>query len=131
MSGIKKYLKEDKGFTLVEIIVVIVLLSIVFGIVAKGVFGKADMAKWNANKLKAEQLKGQLELYRLQNNSFPNKLEELVNQSLIKEEDLEDVWGNRFRYSTENEDRTFSLTSLGSDGVTGGSGPNQDLTVKP
>ncbi len=131
MNRLKRYAKEDDGFTLVEIIVVVVLLSIVFGIVAKGIFGKADMAKWNANKLKMEQLKGQLQLYQLQNNTYPAELNTLVTGSLAKSDDLEDLWGNQYRYTTEGNNRSFALTSLGSDGSSGGTGPKQDFTLKP
>lgn len=129
--------------TLVEIIVVIVLISIIGGIVIQGVVGKGESAKARLNVVKMEKLKNAIESYRLEYNSYPSKLEDLVKVSpavqksgklfvpLAEEEDLKDVWNFPFVYNTENNNRTYSITTLGSDGVEGGEGAKQDVTMRP
>lgn len=136
-------LSSSRGMTLVEIIVVIVLISLVFGIVARGVIGKGDTAKAKLNVVKMETLKNAIESYRFQYNSYPSSLNDLMSASpdvqksgqiftpLAKEEDLKDIWGVPYTYKTENNNRTYSLTSLGSDGVAGGEGAKQDVTLRP
>ena len=129
--------------TLIEIIVVIVLISLVFGIVAQGVFGKGEAAKAQLNEIKMQTVLNAIEQYRFTFNSYPSKLEDLMAPSadvkksgklfvaMVKDEDLKDVWGNPFIFRTENNNRTFTITSLGSDGVEGGDGPKQDVTKRP
>lgn len=134
---------NQRGMTLIEIIVVIVLISLVFGIVAQGVFGRGEAAKAQLNEVKMQNLQNSIEQYRFSFNSYPSKLDELLQPSaevkksgklfvsLAKDEDLKDVWNNPLGYRTENNNRTYALTSLGSDGVEGGEGPKQDVTKRP
>lgn len=136
-------LTNDRGMTLVEIIVVIVLISIIGGIVIQGVIGKGDSAKAKLNMVKMEKVKSAIETYRLEFNGYPSKLEDLVNRSaeveksgklftpLASDTDLNDVWNFPYIYKTENSNRTFTLSSLGSDGVEGGDGAKQDVTIRP
>ena len=133
-------LTDDRGMTLVEIIVVIVLISIIGGIVIQGVIGKGDSAKAKLNMVKMEKLKSAIETYRLEFNGYPAKLEDLVNRSaeveksgklftpLAGETDLNDVWNFPYIYKTENRNRTFTTSSLGSDGVEWGDGAKQGVT---
>ena len=76
-------------------------------------------------------------------NSYPSSLDDLVRPNsqikqsgklfspIIKEDELKDMWGAKYVYKAENDGRSYSLTSLGSDGVQGGEGPDQDVTTKP
>ncbi|MBL7663190.1 type II secretion system protein GspG [bacterium] len=134
---------SSRGMTLVEIMVVIVLISLVFGIVAKGVFGKSDAAKVKLNATKMEKLKSDIELFRTEYGRYPGSLQELIKGSseiqksgkifvaLTDEDSLFDVYGTPYQYETQNNNRTFRLKSLGADGAEGGEGTNQDATVQP
>jgi general secretion pathway protein G len=137
-------IKNSRGMTLVEILAVIVLLTLVMGVVVRGVFGRADAAKATLNQTKMETVvKSAINQYRLQYNSYPDKLEDLRTPSakmkkaggvfmpMIDEEGLLDVFGYPFIYKMENNNRSYSLTSLGADGVAGGEGADQDLTITP
>ena len=135
--------EEQRGMTLIEIIVVIVLISLVFGIVASGVFSKGEAAKAQLNEVKMQSLQKALDQYRFQFSTYPGKLEDLITPSaqiksqgklfvpLVKEEDLKDVWGAPYLYRTENNNRTYVLSSLGSDSLEGGDGPKQDISKRP
>ena len=143
MQRVSNLSANERGMTLVEIIVVIVLISIIGGIVIQGVIGKGDTAKAKLNMVKMEKLKSSIETYRLEYNGYPAKLEDLVTRSaeieksgklftpLASDSDLVDVWNFPYIYKTENNNRTFTLSSLGSDGIEGGDGAKQDVTVRP
>lgn len=137
-------IKNSRGMTLVEILAVIVLLTLVVGVVVRGVFGRADAAKAKLNQTKMETIvKSALSQYRLEYNSYPDKLEDLRTPSakikkagkvfspLIDEDGLLDIFGYPFIYKAENNGRSYSLTSLGADGVAGGDGVDQDVTITP
>ncbi|MCB0325674.1 MAG: type II secretion system protein GspG [Bdellovibrionales bacterium] len=133
----------ERGMTLVELLVVIVLISLIAVVVGKNVIGQGDAAKAELNVVKMEKLKNLLGQYRLKFNSYPGALQELIKPSadtqksgqlfvaLAEEGDLNDVWGFPYIYKTENNGRSFTLSSLGADGIEGGDGAKQDVTVRP
>ncbi len=140
---VRSVLSSNRGMTLIEIIVVIILISLVFGVVAKGVIGKGDEAKARLNTVRMEKVKNAIEQYRFEFNTYPSSLQDLMSpnadvqksgkffQALISDEELSDVFGYPFVYKTENNGRSYSLTSLGSDGIPGGEGSKQDVTMRP
>ncbi len=133
----------ERGMTLIEILVVIVLISLIAVVVGKNVIGQGDAAKAELNVVKMEKLKNLLGQYRLKFNTYPSSLEGLVKPSaeveksgkifvaLAGEDDLLDVWGFPFVYKSESNGRSYSITTLGSDGVSGGEGAKQDVTIRP
>lgn len=134
--------RSQRGMTLIEIIAVTVLLGLIFTVVARGIFGKSQAAQAQINVIKMEKLKQSLGQYRLEFGQYPASLQELITPSAevqasgklfiaqAEKEELLDIWKNDFIYRTENNNRSFSLTSLGADGVQGGEGANQDVTVR-
>ena len=134
---------DDRGMTLIEILAVIVLLGLIISVVAKGVIGKSNAAQAQLNVVKMEKLKSSIGQYRLEFGRYPSSLQELRTPSsdvrasgklfvpLAEEDDLRDVWGNEYVYRDENNNRSYSIMSYGSDGAPGGEGANQDVTVKP
>lgn len=133
----------EQGMTLVELLVVIVLISLIAVVVGKNVIGQGDAAKAELNVVRMEKLKTALGQYRLKYNSYPSKLEDLVSASpevkkagklftpLVDEEEIRDVWGSSYTYRSENDGRTYALSTLGSDGIEGGEGAKQDVTLRP
>lgn len=134
---------NERGMTLIEILAVIVLLGLIISVVAKGVIGKSDAAQAQLNVVKMEKLKSSLGQYRLEFGHYPSSLQELRSPAsdvkasgklfipLAEEEDLRDIWGNDYNYRSENNNRSYSIGSLGADGAPGGEGANQDVTVRP
>jgi general secretion pathway protein G len=138
-----RFSKSSRGMTLVEVLAVIVLIGLIMTVVAKGISGKSEAAKARLNGVKMEKLKSVLENYNLEYNTYPEKLDDLLHSSadvkesgkmfvpMADEKELKDIWDQDYIYKTENDRRTFSLTSYGSDKVPGGEGPKQDVTIRP
>ncbi|NLF24276.1 MAG: prepilin-type N-terminal cleavage/methylation domain-containing protein [Deltaproteobacteria bacterium] len=135
--------RTEAGLTLVELLVVIVLIGLIVTVVSKNVIQQGDAAKAELNMVKMSNLKNQLGQYRLKFNAYPGKLDDLLKPNseieksgklfvpLAAEDDLNDVWGFPFVYKTENDGRSYTLSTLGSDGIEGGDGAKQDVTVRP
>lgn len=136
-------LTDERGMTLVEVIAVVVLLALLYVVVGKNVFGQSNAAKAKLNDVKMNNVKNILQQYKLEQNSFPARLEDLITPSaemkksggvftpLADEGDLKDIWGSNFVYIQENGGRSFVLKSLGADGIEGGDGVNQDVEKRP
>lgn len=135
--------KNEKGLTLIELMVVIVLIGLITVVVGKNVFSTSKGAQAKLNEVRMGKIKDALGLYRLQYNTYPSRLEDLVTASgdvsssgkvfvpLIDESETRDIFGVPYIYRVENDGRTFSLSSFGYDGIQGGDGPNQDITIRP
>ena len=136
-------LNNQRGLTLVELLAVIVILGLIITVVLKNVTGQSEAAKAKLNETKMMQLQQMIDQYRLEYNSYPSSLNDLVRESsavkesgkmfvaLVKPEQLKDIYNYDFIYKSESDGRSYSLTSLGSDGIPGGEGPKQDLTKRP
>ena len=134
---------SERGMTLVELLAVIVLVGLLIAVVARNISGQSEAAKAQLNQIQMEKLRSYLSQYRLQFNVYPDKLDDLIHPNsdvkqsgklflpLAEEKDARDIWGGDLAYQVENNGRSYSLTSLGADGVAGGEGANQDLTMKP
>ncbi|MFN8389564.1 MAG: type II secretion system protein GspG [Bdellovibrionota bacterium] len=134
---------SEAGMTLIEVIAVIVLITLIMVTVGKNVFSSSSAAKAKLNVTKLNTIKGYLGQYRLQYNSYPSKLDELIHPSaavkqsgelftpLAQENDLKDIYGTPIIYIPENNGRSYVLKSLGEDGLEGGEGANQDVEIRP
>lgn len=133
---------EEAGLTLVEIIAVIILLGVIIAVFGGGIFSQVEGAKAKLNVAKMDTVAQKLSLYKLQFGKYPAQLKDLVEPSsevkdsgelftpLLGEEDLLDVWKNPYLYKTENNRRSFELSTYGEDGKSGGEGAAQDVTKK-
>lgn len=125
---------SERGLTLVEIIVVLVILGTLMAFLGGRIFGKLGSAKRDINKLKMQELKSAVSEFQLRYNKLPKSLNSLINgddgisgfQKVANEEQLLDAWGNEFLYRLENNGRTYKISTLGADGVEGGSDENFD-----
>lgn len=139
--------KHQIGFTLLEMIVVLVIIGLIMGIVGPRLFGQADKAKVQTALTQTKMLKGALETMRLDISRYPTSEEGLallVNKPTdertsaawsgpyLDEGVPKDPWSNDYQYSTTpSENLPFSLYSLGSDGVPGGEGNARDIGYLP
>jgi general secretion pathway protein G len=133
-----------RGFTLMEIIVVLVVVAILAALVAPNVFQHVDDAKETAAKSQIEMLGGALDTYRLHSGHYPTTAEGLAalweppagtsaaswRGPYLRREPPLDPWGNAYRYLSPGEvnARSYDLVSLGADGKPGGEGPDRDIT---
>ncbi len=132
--------RRQAGFTLVELLVVLVILGLIVGFAAPQVFKYLGGAKTKAAQVQIERLSSILDLYRLQVGRYPNDnegLEALIERPadaerwdgpyLKKATALIDPWKNPYLYRFPGDHGAFDLYSLGADGREGGDGEDQDL----
>jgi general secretion pathway protein G len=139
-----KTLKESRGFTLIELMVVIVILAALAALVGPKIIGRSDDAKVADAKVQIRNLETALKLYKLDNSNFPTTEQGLatlitkptagqVPKNYRAEGYLEtktipkDPWGNDFVYLAPGEHGDYDLYSFGADGARGGEGNNADI----
>jgi general secretion pathway protein G len=123
------------GFSLIEMLAVIVLIGIVAGIVVQAVGKNVDKGKWGSGKAAVARLAGDVESYSLDNGGPPARLEDLMAKPgnaanwqgpYGKESDLKDPFGGQFQYKAPGEHGDFDIIFLGKDHQSGGDGVNAD-----
>lgn len=135
------------GFTLIELIVVIVVLGLLAGLVAPQIFGRVSEAKSVTARTQMELMSAALDGYRLDNGSYPTSsqgLQALMERPTsspapsnwrgpyLRKAIPRDPWGNAYVYASpgERNPRGFDLASLGSDGQLGGEGDAADIIAQ-
>lgn len=136
--------KKNKGFTLIELMVVIVILGILAAIIAPRIIGRTDEAKVTEAKVQISNLETALKLYKLDNGVYPSTeqgigalVEKPVAGSiprnwrdggyLEKKKIPADPWGNPYVYVSPGVNGDYDIISYGADGVRGGEGFDADI----
>lgn len=136
MRRIERAPRRNRGFTILEIVIVFILIAGLMAFVGPRLFEQMGKAKSQEAKMRVQQLAGQIEIYRLEVGRYPENLQALVRQPAgvdkwagpyAKEPDLKDAWGNDYRYTLPGQGKPFDLVSLGADGKEGGEGENRDV----
>ncbi len=134
------------GFTLIEIMAVVLIIGLLSGIVGVAVFSQVEKGKATAAKTQIRNLEGVLELYHMDNSRFPTTeqgLEALATRpsgspeprnypegGYMRSETVPvDPWGEpyQYEYPGQHNSRSFDLWTYGADGAPGGEGPDRDL----
>ena len=134
----------DNGFTLIELMVVIVILGVLAMFIGPKIMGRPEEAKQVKAKIDIAALETALKLYKLDNGMYPSTeqgLSALVEPPetgltpkkwrkggyLEKGKLPKDPWGNDFVYLCPGVNNDFDIVSYGADGVAGGEGKNKDI----
>jgi general secretion pathway protein G len=121
--------ERECGFTLVELMVVIVILGLLATIVVINVMPAMDRAAATTARTNIAQIEEGLKLYKLSNGRYPTAEEGLAALTPGTIDRLpNDPWGNPYRYSLPGRDgKDFTVMTWGADGREGGSGENEDI----
>ena len=136
-----------RGFTLIEMLVVLVIIGLLAGLVGPKLFGHVDSSKVKTADVQIKTFKGAMETFRLDVGRFPTPAEGLaaLNQSPTEDrartrwrgpyldQDVPlDPWGNPYVYSQPGtKGQPFALYSFGADGKRGGEGNDADVGFLP
>ena len=122
--------RRESGFSLVELMVVIVIIGLLATLVIVNVMPAADRAAVTKARADIATLEQGIEMYRLDHMTYPTSeqgLQALVSGNYIRRLP-DDPWGNPYQYSAPGpEGRPFRIASLGADGREGGDGENEDI----
>lgn len=135
--------KEHEGFTLIEIMVVVVILGVLAALVAPSMLGRTGDARIIAAKSDINSIGNALDLYKLDNHNYPSTdqgLEALVSKPSGQPEPAnwnnagylktlpKDPWGNDYQFLSPGSNGNYDLYSLGADKRDGGEGENADIS---
>ena len=126
--------RRDRGFTLIEIMVVVIILGILVSLIAPNIFGVLDDAEMTATKVQIRNLEVALDTYRMNHSRYPSSdegLEILLNPPGRTRGYIDvipkDSWNNDFQYRSPGQHGDFDLYSLGRDGQEGGEEQDADI----
>ena len=128
--------KKQAGFSLIEILVVMVIMATIMGIVANSIGNNKKKAKLKEAEIKISKLKMSIESFNTDTGYYPRSLDALINDNgdgnwlgpYAKKKEIKDPWNEPFNYSNPGQhDEEFSITSYGADKSPGGSKFDKDI----
>ena len=141
---IPRTLCGNRGFSLIELMVVVIILGILAMYIGPKLMGRTEQAKEVQTRVQIEGLETALKLYKLDNGFYPTTEQGL--QALVERPDAENVsqnwrkggylekgkvpkdpWGNEFIYLSPGIQGDYDITSYGADGVPGGEDEYKDI----
>ena len=141
-AKLNRHYKKQSGFTLIEVMVVIVILGVLAALIVPNVMGRGEKAKVDTTKITLTSVANALDQYKLDNGRYPSMqdggLEALIKQppsaknwmqgGYLKGSYPTDSWDNELQYVIPgSEGRSFDLFSFGADGKQGGDGNDADI----
>lgn len=138
-EGAKGFLSGERGFTLIELMVVVIIIGLLAALVAPKFFGKVEQSRLKAAQAQIELFGAALDQYRLDVGKYPlsaEGLEELRVKTgsaenwsgpYLKKEIPADPWGHKYIYTSPGEHDDYDIVSYGADGKAGGEGEDQDI----
>jgi general secretion pathway protein G len=136
----KNNLSNDKGFTLVELIVVVIIIGLLAGLVLPQFIRQEEKAKLKVASAQIALLGTALDTFRLDVGRYPTSEEGLPalrqkpggierwDGPYLKKEVPVDPWSKPYVYKSPGDHGPYDIVSFGADGVAGGEGDNRDIT---
>ena len=128
---------RQRGFSLIEIILVVVLIGGIVAFAATRILGGGDRAKANLAKSQVQTLAEKVQQFEMDTGGLPGSLNELVSSDAsgwlgpyAKESELKDPWNHPFDYRVPGDNQPFDLVSYGKDGKAGGESVDADIVYK-
>ncbi|EKT4468017.1 type II secretion system major pseudopilin GspG [Pseudomonas putida] len=142
--SIRSARRTQRGFTLIEIMVVVIILGVLGALVLPNVMSRPDHAKLTAARTDIQSISTALEIYRLDNGRYPSTaqgLDALVKRPTVAplprqwnaqgylKSTPTDPWGSPYQYTSPGtrSSQGYDLYSLGADGQPGGEGMDADI----
>jgi general secretion pathway protein G len=135
----KKRTRNSSGFTLIELIVVVVIIGLLAGLVLPQFIRQEEKAKLKAARAQIELFATALDTFRLDVGRYPTTEEGLQalrqkpgglerwDGPYLKKELPLDPWSKPYNYKSPGDHGPYDITSYGADGVPGGDGDNRDI----
>jgi len=138
----KARMNSSRGFTLIEVMIVVVILAILAGIIVPRIMGRPEEARRTKAAVDIKGIEQALNLYKLDNGSYPTTEQGL--EALVKKPETKpvpnkwkeggylakiptDPWGRPYQYLSPGEHGDFDIFSYAADGETGGEGKDADV----
>jgi general secretion pathway protein G len=131
-----KNLSNQKGMTLLEIVIVVAILATLGSVLVGQVMKQLNKAKFSEAKLRMGQVSRALDMYYTDCGKYPGSLDALLEKDdcnnwgpesyLKSKKDLQDPWNTEIQYSISGS--SFEIKSLGADRREGGEGNNRDIS---
>jgi general secretion pathway protein G len=135
-------LRRQAGFTLIEIMVVIVILGLLAALVVPRLVGRTEEAKRTQTRVQIKNIQQALELFKLDNGFYPStdqgldalvrtpesgRIPKTYRKGGYLERIPKDPWGNPYAYVSPGQHGDYDISSYGADGVPGGEGEDADV----
>jgi general secretion pathway protein G len=135
-------LKDDRGYTLTEILVVMAVIGLIAAILTPGLVGQLGRARAKTAQMQLDTIAAAVETFRSDVGRYPTN-DEALNALLVQPQNADgwtgpylknpkvtsDPWGHPVAYQVDSVGETFTVTSYGADGAAGGVGLDKDLTA--